>query len=57
MISKDKIAKVCSHTAHGSHLVYFAAAAFGAHDVYAVVAGVLCFVMVIGYAVNGSLEV
>lgn len=52
---KGQIAKLCSHTVHGSHLVYFGAAAFGAHDIYAIMAGVIFVVMIIGYSCGANL--
>jgi hypothetical protein len=49
---KQRVGEAGHHLVHGSHLVYFGAAAMGAHGVYAIAAGLIFVAMVIGFALK-----
>lgn len=51
----EKCRVVLPHAFHGSHVIYFAAAAFGAHDVYAAVAGVIVLLFIAGHFLHVEL--
>lgn len=56
VLTGDKANHVAHKVEKSSHFIYLGAAAFGAHEVYSVAAGVIVVIMVIGLFLHWNLE-
>lgn len=52
----DLIHRYIGKAEHSAHFLYFGAAAIGAHDIYAAVAGFMVLLMVIAYITHAGMD-
>lgn len=56
LVPRDKVVATAKHTAKGGHMIYFGAAALGAHGVYAAAAGVIFVILLAGMLFHFDME-
>lgn len=56
LMPREKVVSAAKHTAKGGHMLYFGAAALGAHGVYAAAAGVIFVILLAGMVFHFDME-